>query len=72
MAKFTRKSALGGLMLNRKEGQSITINHGEVIIEVVEIRGKEVRLAFRAARDVVILRKEQQEARDAGNSADEG
>jgi sRNA-binding carbon storage regulator CsrA len=56
---FKRKSKLGGLLLTRKPGDYIYINHGELIIEVVEIVGRYVRLAFKANRtDISIKRGE--------------
>ena len=59
MSKWTKKASIRGLMLTRKAGQHITINHGEVKIEIVEVRGKEVRIAIEAPRDVIVLRGEQ-------------
>ena len=68
MPKFTNRSVVGGLLLNRKEGQTIEINHGEVIIEVVEIKNHQVRLAFKAARDVLIRRGEINHAEDKADA----
>jgi len=48
----------GNLILNRKPGQSIVINHGEIRIEILEIRGKIVTLRFTATKDILILREE--------------
>ncbi len=58
MPNFTKKSKIGGLIINRKVGEQITINNGEITIEIVEIHGKEVRLAFRAHKDIKIDRTE--------------
>ena len=52
---FSRKSKIGGLLLTRREGELIYINRGEVIIEVVEIRGKVIRLAFKASRNEILI-----------------
>jgi carbon storage regulator CsrA len=58
MSHFTKKATLRGLMMTRKEGQQIVINHGELLIEVVEVRGKYVRLAFQASKEIDIQRAE--------------
>ena len=58
MSNFTKKSQLGGLMLTRREGESISVNHGEIFIEVVEVRGHYVRLAFKANKEISIQRTE--------------
>jgi carbon storage regulator CsrA len=64
MARFNKRSALGGLVLHRKEGERIVINHGEVVIEVVQVTGKQIRLAFRASKDVIIQRAEASDYED--------
>ena len=55
---FKKKSKLGGLLITRKEGDTVYINRGEVIIEVVEIKKNAIRLAFKARGDVLISRGE--------------
>lgn len=45
------------LVLSRKEGQSILIG-GDIWVQVVQIRGGQVRLAFRAPGNVPIVREE--------------
>ena len=58
MSNFTKKSQLGGLMLTRREGEAISVNHGEIYIEIVEVRGHYVRLAFKASKEISIQRAE--------------
>lgn len=59
MSTWTRKSALrGALVITRKQGEKIVVNNGELIIEVVQVRGKTARLAFVASKDISIQREE--------------
>jgi carbon storage regulator CsrA len=62
VSNFTRESGksskIGGLVFTRGIGESVTVNGGELIVEVVDIKGKNVRLAFKAAREVKIHRSE--------------
>ena len=58
MSRFAKKAQLRGLVITRKEGDQILINHGELKVEVVEIKGRWVRLAFEAAKEIVIQRAE--------------
>lgn len=46
------------LVLQRKLGQRISINRGEIMITVVEVRNGAVRLGFAAPKDVSIMRLE--------------
>jgi carbon storage regulator CsrA len=48
------------LVLSRKQGEKITVGDEDcpIVIEVIEIRGKHVRLGFKARRDVPIYRSE--------------
>lgn len=46
------------LVLTRRVGEKILLNNGEVVIEVVATRGRTVRLAFRAAKEISIRREE--------------
>ena len=62
-------SVPGGLMLIRKEGQTVVINNGEVTMEVVQISGKKVQLSIRASREVRIQRGEAIKGRDAQDQA---
>lgn len=64
MSRNSKQSKGGGLVLKRREGERVTINHGEMVIEVVEIKGKTVRLAFQGPRDVVVLREEEEPNRE--------
>jgi sRNA-binding carbon storage regulator CsrA len=57
MPKFKQKATIRGLMIQRREGQKVTVNHGEIVIEVVEVRGKYVRLCFQASKEIVIQRE---------------
>ena len=45
------------LILTRKAGQEITIGH-DIRIEVIEIKGKQVRLGVEAPRKLGVHRKE--------------
>lgn len=58
MSSWTKRSSIGGMVMTRKQGDQIAINRGEVIIEVVEIRGNSVRLAIKANKDIQINRTE--------------
>jgi carbon storage regulator CsrA len=46
------------LVLQRKLGQRISINRGEIMITVVEVRNGAVRLGFAAPKNVSIMRLE--------------
>jgi carbon storage regulator CsrA len=69
MSKFTKRATIKGLVITRKEGDQILVNHGEIRIEVVEVKGKCVRLAFQAAKDVTIHRAEASAEKDSDNSS---
>lgn len=56
--KFDKTSSIKGLILNRKAGQKVLVNKGEIEIEVVEIKGGQVRLAFKAHKEIIIQRSE--------------
>ncbi len=56
MSGWNKRSALGGLIMTRGVGEMIKVNNGEIIIEIVEIRGKYVRLAFKANKEIQIAR----------------
>lgn len=58
MPQFKKRASISGLMMTRKEGQKIIVNHGEITVEVVEIKGKYVRLAFKANKEIDIQREE--------------
>ena len=45
------------LVLSRMAGEKIVIG-GNIVITVLEVRGKQVRMSFEAPRDVVIHREE--------------
>lgn len=44
------------LVINRKIGEQIAIGD-DILIDVARIRGHDVRLAIKAPRDVVVIRK---------------
>lgn len=47
MKKIDEANSIGpGLVLTRKVGQEITVEHGLLRIQVVQIKGKQVRLKF--------------------------
>lgn len=56
--KFQKRASIHGLVVTRKEGEMIAVNRGEILIEIVEIKGKYVRLAFKAHREISIHRAE--------------
>lgn len=56
------------LVLARKVGQTVLIG-GEIEVTISAVRGDQVRLAIKAPRAVVILRKETVEAIERGNRA---
>lgn len=58
MRNFTKKAQLKGLVFTRKEGDQILVNGGEIRIEIVEISGRWVRLAFEASKEISIRRAE--------------
>lgn len=58
MSGWTKKAKLRGLVMTRKEGERVTINNGELIVEVVQVRGRLVRLVFSASKDISIRRTE--------------
>ena len=55
---FNRKSSIRGLVTTRRVGEQVIINHGELVIEVVAVKGKAVRLCFQASKDISIERGE--------------
>jgi carbon storage regulator CsrA len=59
MSRFLRHCYKpGGLILTRKNGDRVIINHGELEIEVVQIHASRVRLAFYANKEISITRAE--------------
>lgn len=50
-----------GLVLARKKEESIIIG-GNIVVQVIEVRGDKVRLKIDAPRNVSVHRKEVQEA----------
>ena len=58
MPHYNKPSRLGGLIIARKEGERVIINHGEIVMEVIEIKGKYVRMAFKADKEISIQREE--------------
>lgn len=59
-----KKGHLHGLTITRRVGERVLINRGEIEIEVVDIRGSAVRIAFRASKEIQINRAE---ALETGN-----
>jgi carbon storage regulator len=45
------------LVLTRKAGEGIVLN-SEIVLTVIEVRGRRVRLGIQAPEDVVVLRRE--------------
>lgn len=46
------------LVLNRKIGEKVIIAEGEIVIQVVEVRGDRVKLGFEADPSIPIDREE--------------
>ena len=56
------KSSIGGLVITRRPGEQVVINHGEIVVEVVGVKGRYVRLAFAAnKKEISIVRAEASE-----------
>lgn len=49
------------LVLTRKEGQAIVINEN-IVITITQIRGDKLRIGIDAPKDVIVHRKEVQDA----------
>ncbi|MBE8163292.1 MAG: carbon storage regulator [Bdellovibrionaceae bacterium] len=47
----------GKLILTRRQGEGLSIGNN-IIIEVLQIKGKQVRLGIQASKDVSIIRSE--------------
>lgn len=58
MSKFNRAASIGGLIITRKIGDQIVVNGGEMVIEVIDVKGRLVRLAFKASKEIQIQRGE--------------
>jgi len=46
------------LVLSREPGERIMIAGGEIIVEIVEVRGDKVRVGITAPRDIPVHREE--------------
>lgn len=57
MSRFKKRAELRGLVITSKESEQVIVNNGELLIEIVEIKGKAVRLAFQASSEISIRRK---------------
>ena len=58
---WNRASVIGGLMITRHAGEGVSINHGEILLEIVEIKGRAVRIAVKGKPDMLIQRVEPSE-----------
>jgi sRNA-binding carbon storage regulator CsrA len=56
MSNNRKKSSLRGLVISCKEGEQISFSNGEVLMEFVEVRKNQVRIAFQANKDIRIER----------------
>lgn len=56
------------LVLGRSVGERVVIGDNEIIIEVLEVRGRTCRLGFTAPRDTAINRQEIYESKKASGS----
>lgn len=57
MPSFSKKATIQGLNITRKQGERIIVNNGEILIEVVEVKGRYVRLVFQANKEIKITRE---------------
>lgn len=55
-----RSSLRKGLVLTLKEGETVSIADGEIIVELVEIRGQNTRIAFVADPQIRIIREKKE------------
>ncbi len=55
-SRFLKRSKIKGLVLSLKQGDLIAINSGELLVEIIEVRGSRARVAFKAAKDISISR----------------
>lgn len=46
------------LVLSRMPGESVVIENGRIVVQVIEVRGDKVRLGFTADRGIPIHRTE--------------
>lgn len=53
-----KQSKIGGLSLERKDGQIISIDNGRILIEIVESTKGRTRIAIKAPKDTAISRAE--------------
>ena len=53
------------LVLSRKVGETVVIDHGVIEITVIEIRGDKIRLGISAPPQIAVHRKEVQARIDA-------
>lgn len=53
------------LNLKRREGESIVVDNGAIVVTVLEIHSTWVKLGWEAAREIPIHRKERQEEIEA-------
>ena len=54
MSKWCNDAQLRGLIMTRVEGDIIAINNGELQIEIVEVKGRYVRLVFQGDREISV------------------
>lgn len=59
------------LVLSRRKDESIAINHGEIIIRVLEIVNGRVRLGIEAPTEILVDRMEVHEAKLRDKERDE-
>ncbi len=59
--RFRTKNIGGGLVIQLKEGKSVLINSGEIVVKVLEIQGKYARIVFKADKDILINREKEDE-----------
>lgn len=55
---YKREVTTRGLVLKRRPGQAVVINGGELVIEVIGVRGKEVMIVFQAEKEFLFERFE--------------
>lgn len=66
-----QSAQLRGLVLHRRAGEIVSINNGELLIEVAQIKGKVVKLVFDASREISIRRYDEKELAQSENTSDD-
>ncbi len=54
----TKNSQISGLVITRRPGQTIVVNRGELIIQVLKVKSNRVMIRIEGSRDISLLRGE--------------